>query len=273
MNNLIKEMLAIIARPLLSKIHRYKDTRRGQSCYLIGGGVSIKWFDLGVFSIKESIPCQYIPFHNDFHKLQVEHVLMPEPYFFYPYMDGGVHSRYWRNTLHLDYRRIIAQNHKKNFLIHLSNYPVISASNITYIFKDFYDRRLPQNYITERTNAFSGSLRNSISLAIYMGFDHVYLVGFDYTHLPSRNLHWFERGEGYFHEHEKYNKEFFEIAKEFIDITTITLDGGSEYINATTYKEHTGLDPIYRENTELIDERYLRTLSTWPGYQIYQYLD
>jgi hypothetical protein len=269
LKNALKVLLAPVAQPLLSKIHRYKDAYKGQSCYLIGGGVSIKWFDFGAFSNKISMPCQFIPFHNDFHKLRVEHLLLPEPYFFYPFADGGVHGRFWRNTMHSPYRKVITENSDKNFILNLSNYPVIRSPNITFLFQDFYDDRLPANFITRRINAFHGSLRTSISLAIYMGFDHVYLVGYDYTHVPSRNLHWFEKGQGVFVPHENYNKDYFEIAKEFIDITTITLDGTSDFINAVTYKEHTGRDPEYRENTELIDEQRLKVLATWPGYSIY----
>ncbi len=103
-----------------------------------------------------------------------------------------------------------------------------------------------------------------------MGFHRVYLVGCDYTHLPSRNLHWFEKGEGNFISLESYQKDFFEIAKQFIDITTITLDGTSNFINSVTYKKHTGRDPIYRENTELVDEKYLKLLDTWPDYSIFK---
>ena len=101
-----------------------------------------------------------------------------------------------------------------------------------------------------------------------MGFDRCYLVGCDYTHVPSRNLHWIEKGQGVITPHDNYNKDFFEIAKEFIDITTITLDGTSDVINAVTYKEHTGREPMFRENTELLDKRYLKILATWPGYTI-----
>ena len=102
-----------------------------------------------------------------------------------------------------------------------------------------------------------------------MGFDHIYLVGYDYTHVPSRMLHWYEKGQGEFCPHKNYQKDFFEIAKEFIDITTITLDGTSDFINAVTYKEHTGCEPVFRENTELVDEKYMKVLDTWSGYSIF----
>ena len=50
MKNVLKNLLVPVANPLLSKVHRYKNAYKGQSCYLIGGGISIKWFDLKEFS-------------------------------------------------------------------------------------------------------------------------------------------------------------------------------------------------------------------------------
>jgi hypothetical protein len=137
------------------------------------------------------------------------------------------------------------------------------------MFRAIKNKRLASDFITHRINAFQGSLRASILLAIYMGFDQCYLVGCDYTHVPSRSLHWYEKGQGTFCAQENYNKDFFEIAKKFIDITTITLDGTSDFINAVSYKEHTAQDPVFRENTELISERYLNVLATWPGYKVF----
>ena len=72
-----------------------------------------------------------------------------------------------------------------------------------------------------------------------------------------------------FREHMRNQTQLGQIAKQFIDITTITLDGGSNFINSLTYKEHTGREPEYRENTKLVNEKYMKLLSTWPGYKIY----
>ena len=259
-----------LAKPLLSKIHRYKDAHKGESCYLIGDGISIKWFDLAAFSDKTAIPCAFIPFHNDFNKLSVQYLSIAEPWWFYPWeRDPATTGVYKKNPRQLAYRDVIKKHPEKTFFLNLSNYPVLNNKNIIYYFRDFNDKTLSENFITYRINGFHGSLRSSISLAIYMGFDHIYLVGYDYTHIPSRTLHWYEKGEGLFIDHENYNKDFFEIAKEFIDITTITLDGTSSFINSVTYKEHTGRDPIYRENTNLVNGEHLKVLSTWSGYNIF----
>ena len=262
-------MLLQFAKPVLSKIHRFKDIHRGESCYLIGDGVSVKWFDLAAFSGKTALPCGYIPFHNDFSRLDVKYLSLAEPFWFYPLIWApSPLDKLIPNKLQLEYRNIIKHNPNKEFFLNLSNYPTTWNKNITYLFKDLHDPQLPTDFITKRINAFRGSVRVSILLAIYLGFDHCYLVGFDYTHKPSRNRHWYEKGQGIFYAHENYNKIFFETAKEFIDITTITLDGTSDFINAVTYKQHTGREPIFRENTELLDERYLKVLSSWPDYTL-----
>jgi hypothetical protein len=270
MINLLKGTLPSLARPLLSKIHRFKDAYHGQSCYLMGDGISVKWFELSAFGDKPAIPCGFIPFHKDFNKLNVENLILAEPWWFYPtILETAPSKKIIKNSIQIAYKDIINKYPEKEFFLNLSNWPVLRQKNITYMFRDIYDSRLPMDFITRRINAFHGSLRTSILLAIYMGFDHCYLVGYDYTHKPSRSLHFYEKGQGVYSLLKNYNKDFFEIAKEFIGITTITLDGSSDFINAVTYKKHTGRDPEFRENTELIEERYLNVLATWPGYSIY----
>ncbi len=267
----LKSLLLKIAQPELSKIHKFKDVHKGWDCYIFGDGISIKWFDLKNFANKISIVAGgLLPFHDSFRALNIKYLVLPEPYWFYP----GVWTKYVTNSVSMPtiskaYREVILNNPDKQFILNLSNLPVIRGRNITYVFKDILDQRLPDNFITRRIDAFNGSLRTAIVMAIYFGFDRIYLVGCDYTHVPSRRLHWYEKGQGVFTTLENYQKDFFKIAKEFIDITTITLDGTSDFINAVTYKEHTGNDPNYRENIELVDEKYLRVLSSWPGYTIY----
>jgi len=268
--NGLKEHLLKLAEPILSKIHKFKDIHKGEDGYLFGSGISLKWFDLREFSSKVSIAAPFLPFHKSFTDLNVKYLLPIEPFWFYP----GWWTKYVTNGSNMphiskSYRAIIKANLDKHYFLNLSNFPVIRSSNINYLFMNIVDERLADSFIANRINAFAGNVRTSVTLAIYMGFNHIYLVGFDYTHVPSRSLHWYEKGKGVFCPLINYQKEFFEIAKEFIDITTITLDGKSDYINAMTYKEHTGCEPLYRENTELADDKYLRVLSTWPGYTIY----
>jgi hypothetical protein len=271
MKSTLKNFLVPISKPLLSNMHKYKDAHKGESCYLIGDGISIKWFDLAAFSDKTSMPCGFLPFHNEFNRLNVSYLSLIEPWWFYPYQwTTSSPIKVIRNHIQKVYTcDVIDRYPNKRFFVNLSNFPVLRRENIIYIYQYYLDDRLPSKHLSKRINAYEGSLRWMILLAIYMGFDHVYLVGCDYTHINRRALHWYEKGRGIHVPALNYQKDFFKIAQEFIDITTITLDGSSEFINAVTYKDYTGREPLFRENTELLTEAYCRTLATWPGYSIY----
>lgn len=269
MKNFIEGLIYQVAGHPLGKVRKFYNLHKGESCYIFGDGVSLKSMDLQQFSNRQAVACNYVPFHKEFASLNCSYCVVCAPYFFSPL--GGydaVKKRYLLGMSKL-YREVIGQYPDKNFFIHLSNYPFIKADNLYFMYKDIPDERLPADFISKKTACFNGVMNTAVLLAIYLGFDHVYLVGFDYTHVPSRSLHWYEKGQGVFCEQPNYQKDFFEVAKEHIDITTITLDGTSEYINAVTYKEYTGRDPVHRENTELLSEKYMKVLATWPGYSIY----
>ena len=105
-------------------------------------------------------------------------------------------------------------------------------------------------------------------LAIYMGFDHVYLVGHDYTHSPAKSHHWYEKGHGVITPMEDFSKDFLDYAKEFINITTITVDCQSSNLDYIKYNDFFGTKPLYKENTEILKPRYLDVFATSP-YNIY----
>jgi len=268
--NILKDSLLKISQKELSKIHKYKDAHKGEDCYFFGNGVSLKWFDFKEFSNKITIGASHLPLHRSFNDLNARYLLLTEPFWFYPELiTKYVTNSVSQPSLSKEYRNVIKNNPDTQFFLNLSNFLVIKSKNISFMFRDIIDPRLPANFITNKISSFDGSLRVAILLAIYMGFDHIYLVGCDYTHVPSRNLHWYEKGRGIFIPHENYEKDFFKVAKEFIDITTITLDGTSDFIDSVTYKEHTGVQPIFRENTELLDEKSMKILDTWHDYSIY----
>ena len=72
----------------LLELCQYKDRYKGQSCYIFGDGVSIKWFDLDEFSDKVSITCGLIPWHKKFKSLKVHHSVILEPWLSCPPVFG-----------------------------------------------------------------------------------------------------------------------------------------------------------------------------------------
>ena len=267
--NSLKSILYHVSKPILGRVAKFNGIHKGESCYLFGDGISVKYMDLALFSDKTSIAVNYFPFHKEFSAINCSYSVIHATYFFSPFFGYPAKKKRHMNGISKLYKNLIVSNPQINYFVSLSNYPFLRGSNVFHVFRNIPDPRLSADFIVNRINCFSGVCRASIMLAIYLGFDHIYLVGFDYTHVPSRSLHWFEKGQGVFCGKENYEKDFFKIAKEFIDITTITLDGTSQFINAVTYKEQTGREPIYLENTDLIDDKYLKALSSWPGFAIY----
>jgi hypothetical protein len=267
--NSLKSILYQISKPIIGRLGKFNGIHNGESCYIFGDGVSVKYMDLALFSDKKSIAVNNFPFHKDFNTINCHYCVTIAPYFFSPFFGYPPEKKRHLYEMSKIYKNLIVSNPKINYFINLSNYPFVRANNVFHLFRKLSDPRLSADFISNRINCFSGVSQAAMMLAIFMGFDHIYLVGFDYTHSPSRILHWYEKGKGIYRPQVNYQKDFFEIAKEFIDITTITLDGTSDFINAVTYKEHTGREPIYRENTELLDEKYMKVLDTWSGYNIY----
>lgn len=265
----LKKILYQASKPILGRVGKFNGIHKGESCYIFADGVSIKSMDLKQFADKTAIAVNYFPFHKEFSALNCSYCVINAPHFFSPFFGYKPGQKQHLLGMSKLYRDLISRNPQINYFVDLSNYFAVGGDNVYYTFRDIPDRRLASDFISRRTFCFGGVSQAAIMLAIYMGFDKIYLVGFDYTHVPPRCHHYYEKSRGVLFADPNYLKDFLEIAKEFADITTITLDGTSEFINAVTYREFTGREPVFRENTELVDGRYLKALATWPGYAIY----
>lgn len=268
----MKSLLKSASRPILRRIERYKNIHRGESCYLFGDGISIKYFDLNKFTNKISIPCGFLLFHNDFDVLHTPYAQLIETYYFYPFTRANRNAnppkKISLNKIQGQYRKLIKKKTNIEFFINLSNYPVFFDKNITYVYKDIPDSSLDSNFISNKFNCYEGSLRAQILLAIYMGFDEVHLVGHDYTHSPRKSHHWYEKGQGVINPAEVYNDEFLVYAKKFINITTVTVNSKSENLDFVRYDELFKTKAKFKENTEILNSRYLDILDT-QDYNIY----
>jgi hypothetical protein len=171
-----------------------------------------------------------------------------------------------RHRVHREYRRSIMQNPTALFFINFSNYPVARFSNALYVSRWYAPPFETQNPFRERADAQKGSFTFQLSLAIFLGFRKAYLVGNDYTHFPSRSHHFFSKGQGLLDGNRSFAREFINYAKQHIDLVTVTLDGTSETMDYISYKDLTGKDPSFRENTEIVDRVKLDSLSKYPNF-------
>jgi hypothetical protein len=69
----LKKILYRLFKYEINHILKYRNLHSGEDCVLFGDGVSIKWFDLKSFTNILSITVGYLPFHNDFNKLNCKY--------------------------------------------------------------------------------------------------------------------------------------------------------------------------------------------------------
>lgn len=267
-----KKLAQIIARPITDKVLKLKNTYRGESCYIFGDGISIKWMNLSLLPRRPSFTLSCIPFHSQSRDLDIRFALLIEPWYFYPIFPMPVGSPYkwWRNRINTLYTEFSASNPHTNIFINISNYPFFRGRNVFHLFRKINDPgfQFMSQCLENDVEPFEGSLTTSITLAIFMGFKEIMLVGCDYTHGYSRSLHWYEIGQGVLTDNDDYLRDFFEIASKYVKIETLALDSASSVLKAISYESYTGYSPSYRENHELIERKALKLLKTWPGYAI-----
>lgn len=277
---MFKKWLYLIYFRRLNRINKLRNKNLNEECYILGGGASLKWFDLSSFANKKSIVVNYVPFHKDFEKLDCDYCILSEPFWFLPFEKVEKSTAKKSNTFlakfniipnptQKHYKKVIKKYYSKLFFINLSNLYSTNQNNVYHIFNQIPESKIFNKFLEQNLNPYSGSLRTAILLAIHLGFKKVYLAGFDYTHTPSRIGHWFERGEGDLADINNYDKHFFYLASKYIEIVTITMDNGDHKLESVSYLNLTGDKPKYKENTEIVDKKILQILSSFPAFKIY----
>lgn len=258
-------------RPQLSKLDRLYQTRAGEECYIFGDGISLKWMDLSRFRDRPSIIGNMMVYHRDVHLLDKPFCVLNEPFWFWPIFPYGglLKGPYLKNRMHRRYREAIRENPDTIFCLNFSNFPVVRSRNVLFVSRWYKPPFALRNPFAERPDSHDGTLLLQVSLAIFLGFRKVYLVGHDYTHTPSRIGHFYEKGEGPLSDHSDFCRDFLSYAKQHVDLVTVTVDAGSDRVDSITYENLTGDRPRFRENVELVNGSGLKTLATWPGYRIF----
>ncbi|MCG2722462.1 MAG: hypothetical protein L6290_10685 [Thermodesulfovibrionales bacterium] len=267
----IKQLVTCAMHRQLSKLDGLYQRNSGQECYIFGNGVSLKWMDLRQFTDRTSILGNMFIYHNEVNALSIPYCTITEPYWFWPFFPCRVHGKFQlsRDIPHKEYRKSIIQNPDTLFFLNVSNYPFARFPNALYVSRWYEPPFETRNPFKDRSDAHHGTFRFQIALAIFLGFKKAYLLGHDYTHFPSKSIHFYEKGEGILNGNRNFSYEFINYAKQYIDMVTVTLDGSSETMKSITYRELTGKEPRFRENVEIIDRAKLESLAEWHGYSIF----
>ncbi len=267
---MLKPIKKFLANQLAQKSRKLAGLHEGETCYIFGDGPSIKWFDLECFADHPAICCNLFPFHKDFDRLDVRYCTMIEPWIFSPnWLQPNLPSVTDFRVVSKAYKSIINSYPNKKFFVHFTNYFSIACKNVNVLFGGLPKSLSKTNKLLRKQDCFGGSFHAALTLAYYMGFKKIYLVGFDgWVLQPARAMHWYELGEGVFFEPMNYATEFLSTLQEDVEIIAIACDGISQNVQYISYESYSGKHPEYKENYELLSDRSLGILASYPGFKI-----
>jgi hypothetical protein len=116
---------------------------------------------------------------------------------------------------------------------------------------------------------FTGGFYSTLGLAVYLGFTKVYLIGFDaWTLIPAIEGHWYERELNNVQNLANPLSSKIKWLQEFIEIKAIGINHLAKCVEVIDYESLVGSVPVYKKNTEIIEEKYKKLLVTNPDYKI-----
>ena len=266
----LKSRLGVLIRKLIEyKNFKLENKHNGEACYIFGDGVSIKYYDLSKFNDKIGIACNHFPFHKDFKMTKVKYAILSEPYYFMPFFDRIIKKRkvitsYSFNPISYSYRKIVRSNPKIKFFINLSNYFFLRGKNVLYLYRNILSKKSNSTTLCKEFDCDKGVLRRAISLAAYLGFKTIYLVGCDYLENPQISGHWYENYfvKGNAEINEDYMGKFIKRHEEFgINFKLVSTYPTKSKIENITYDELFNVETNYRENTELLSKINMQVFS------------
>lgn len=258
------KILQLLSKPLLNRNEQFKGRHAGEVCYIVGAGASIKSMSLEAFSDHVSIGLNGLCIHNEYPLLNVLYHVIPEPRLFYPYRTIYYTKKFQRHYVGGLLKRAISQYPDVALFTSLSNLFGPGVKNETYYLHHFGNRQvdIKQCNISGAFSFMAGGFYAGIGLAISMGFKKAYLVGCDYLFSPKQDGHFYSYGPPRLSSlrGNPYENLFKEVLG-LIDLVLVTDGAESEWLPFVKYEEFTGRKLMYRENTELVREEYLRVFN------------
>ena len=263
--NVKNRIFRLVFNPVISKNIKFKNKHKDESCYVIGNGASLKYFDISKFTDKVSIGCSLLNAHNDFELLDLRYYYVSAPLFFYSFWRNPYTKRYEKNRPSVIYRKKIKKYSDVQYFTSISNFFGLRGENINYVYHfDFVNDRDLGYEMDKYFTMMSGSMIGMIGIALYLGFKDITLIGCDYTFIPKMRGHFYENGQfSDSHDNVAFQADILRLVQKKIKIRSITPNETyrGHIIPSITYSDLVGEKEFYKENNLLVSEEDLREMN------------
>ena len=252
---------------LVTSNEKFHNVHKGETCYILGNGGSLKYFDLSVLSNATTIGCTYSLMDNRLSTSSLNYCVFPSAYLMYPLWKKKnliTGQRIQLNALSPIFKKLIKENNKTHFFVSLTDrYSFLKTpENMSYI----YHFGKKEGYSFDMAGAFSlldGGLDAMIGIAKYLGFSKLVLLGCDYLGSPCLEGHFYSTNDpakGIYH--EKYANRIRKITDNLaLDVLTIFPEGvSSPLFKSKSFLEYFGIDEQSYTQSQLINEDYMELL-------------
>jgi len=269
----INKTLKFLSRGVLSENEKFKNRHKGETCYIIGNGASLKSMDLSSFTDHITIPLNFLCLHNDFKLLNAPYYVISAPSFLYSYRTNPYTKKFTKNHLGRAFQKSITEFPDITLFTSLSNYFGFKMVKKINYFHHFGCRDIDINKcdISGNFSFMKGGLHAGIGLAINMGFQKAILVGCDYIFTPLSDGHFYASGPSLISENNNniYESLIYET-NNIMELELITDTAESNWMRYQNYEKYSGKKLYYRENREIVRSEYLDLLNI--AYENKQYL-
>ena len=268
---------------------KLRNIHRGEDCFIFGDGDSIRNYDLRNFSRHKSFITKYLFTHKQFKNLNFKYSTCIDPFFFnsyinfplrlfrlpkYNYKKNLFKNFLFRYLIAKSYKKLISENKNASFFISFYN---LLFFNKKRIYKISEDNNLILNaffkFNKNQFNFYKSSTRLGLSIANYMGFRNIYLIGFDYLENHVIHTHWYE-SYSYFGRTNKindYEKFFFKkiMTNKKSKIIVINKTGKNNLLPCISYKNFCKKNHISINKRNMMTSRYKDIFRLTTQYKIW----
>ena len=256
----------------LRKNKRFIGLHSNETCYIFGNGRSLKYYDLNFFNDKVAIGLNHIGLHKDCIKLNIKYIVVPESLFMYPVLKNPYNNKLQKNVMFDIFKSSVKNLNNITIFTSVTNIFGWGLKNLHYLYNfGIKNCNIKHCNIAGEFSYMRGALYSGLGMAIAMGFQKAILVGCDHLHTPSCGGHFYTYGKPIYEsgqlEENMYEELLASISKK-IEITVLTNDQESLWLNSMTYEQYTNQKMSYRENTEIVEEKNL--IKLYEAYKLGQ---
>ena len=256
---------------LVKENEKFKDIHKGETCFILGNGASLKHYDLSVLSDKVTMGCTYSLIDKRLISTGLNYCVFPSAYLMFPlwrcrgtkkgHIKGGDIQL---NSLSPIFKKIIKENNKTRFFISLTDrYAFLKKpENISYVYH-FGNKNEFSYDLSGCFNVLTGALDMMLGTAKYLGFSKVVLLGCDYLGSPLMTGHFYSVdkplvGKLIGDYNADYGNRIKKVADELkLDVLTIFPKGiKSPVFKSQSFSEYFGLDEQYHNQSQIIIQDY-----------------